>query len=90
MPRSNKPTKPELTPEYLMTIKLVDEFRKTWASQFKISGMDPMLFSRLSLVALTQFSAITAVDIGMQTEQFLAVCKANFENAYANAPKFGP
>lgn len=90
MPRvTNKPPEPELTSEYLLTVKLVSEFRQAWIDQFKAAGVSQVLFSRLSLVAMTQVAAITGVDIGMNEQQFLAVCRANFQQAYANAPKFG-
>lgn len=87
--KTNKPPEPAPTPEYLLTVKLLNEFRQLWADQLKESGVSSVLFSRLSLVALTQVAAIVAVDVGMTPEQFLAVCRANFNEAYSKAPKFG-
>lgn len=89
MPRNKRKVDVVPSPEEQMVAKLLGIFQQAWSINSKDTGMDPLLYSRLSLVALTQFSAITAVDIGMQPEQFLAVCKANFENAYAQAPRFG-
>ncbi len=77
------------TPEYLLTVKLLNEFRQLWVDQMKESGVSAVLYSRLSLVALTQMAAIVGVDIGMTPEQFINVCRANFNEAYSKAPKFG-
>jgi hypothetical protein len=93
MPRKvKKPAEPApvQTADYLLTVKLLNEFRHTWTEQFKEAGVSATLFSRLSLVAMTQVAAIVGVDVGMTQEQFLAVCRANFNEAYSKAPKFGP
>ncbi len=47
-----------------------------------------MDFSRISLVALNQVAAITSVDIGMTPDQFTAMCRGAYMEAYAKAPKF--
>lgn len=75
-------------PKYILTKKLVSEFMKTWHEQNKESGVDEVLFSQLSVVALSQVAAIIGVDIGMRAEQFSNVCQANFKQAYDIAPKF--
>ena len=45
-------------------------------------------FTRISIVSLTQIAAVCAVDVGLTEEQFLATCKANFETAQKNAPRW--
>lgn len=84
MPKINKA--PEQSPDYLMTVKLIEAFRKVWVEQS--TGVEPVLFSRLSVVALTQLSAMLGVDVGMTQEQYMAVCQANFIEAFRKAPKF--
>lgn len=80
----------QATPEYELTVKLLNEFRELWVKQFaEPHGMDAMLFSRISIVALTQLGAIVAVDVGMNPDQWLAVCNAQFTEAFRNAPRFG-
>lgn len=81
--------KAEVHPDYLLTQKLIGEFRQFWIEKLRESGAANVKFTRLSVVALTQVAAILAVDAGMQPEQFTAVCMANFKEAYARAPKFG-
>jgi hypothetical protein len=83
-----RPPQQEMTPDYLLTTKILNAYKDAWAIQLKESGADPMLYARLSVVAMSQWLAIVGVDIGMSQEQFLAVCKANFETAYQKAPKF--
>lgn len=90
MPKTtNKPSEPEPTPEFLLTVKLLSEFRQLWVDQFKESGVSAVLFSRLSIVAMTQIAAIVGVDVNMTQEQFMAVCRANFDEAFKKAPRFG-
>ena len=75
--------------EYKITAKILSDFRDLWVEQFKQAGVDSVLFSRLSVVALTQLSAIIAVDVGMQPEQFSSICSAQFTEANKRAPRFG-
>ncbi len=77
------------SPEYLLTMKLLNAFNDTWKEQARQAGVDPVLYSRLSMVALSQLAAQLAVDVGMKPEQFAAVCQAQFTQAYQRAPKFG-
>ena len=53
------------------------------------AGTDMVTLTRMSVLALSQYSAVLAVDVNMIEDQFLAVNKANFQEAYAKAPKFG-
>lgn len=80
-----------MSPEFIMTMNLLNEFRQVWLDKMKGrgEGVSESVYSRLSLVALTQLSAIIGVDIGMNASQFTAVCRANFDAAYERAPKFG-
>jgi hypothetical protein len=78
-------------PEYVLTMKLVDGFMtksQEHQEHNTESRVDPVRFAQLSVVALTQVAAIIGVDVGMTLDQFLAVSKANFEQAYVKAPKF--
>lgn len=75
-------------PEYVLTKKLVSEFMKAWHEQMADSGVGQVRYSQLSVVALTQVAAIAGVDVGMNIDQFTAVCQANFKQAYDIAPKF--
>ena len=50
--------------------------------------MDPVVFSRVSVVTLTQVAAVTAVDVGMGEDQFLNTCKANYKEAEKRAPRW--
>lgn len=90
MPRIkvNAPAVTGPSPEYLLTVKLLNEFRQSWINQMQESGVSQVLYSRLSVVALTQVAAIAAVDVGMTPEQFVDVCRANFDEALKKAPKF--
>jgi hypothetical protein len=67
---------------------LCDVFWKTWQLNQKPSELDPVKYSRLSVVSLTWLASVVAVDVHLTEEQFLDVCRANFREAYAKAPKF--
>lgn len=83
-------TNGEQSADYQLTMKMLNEFRQTWQKLYMEAEVDPMVFSRLSVVALSQLTAIVAVDVGMTLEQFSNVCRAQHEEAYRRAPKFGP
>lgn len=51
--------------------------------------VDMVTLTRMAVLSLSQYSAVLAVDVGMTEAQFLSVNKANFNEAYAKAPKFG-
>lgn len=87
MPKMNDTPQPN--PEYQVATKVFKAFRDTWIEQGKEAGVDPMDYSKLSLVAMAQLAAIVAVDIHMPQDNFQNVCRACFEQAYKNAPKFG-
>jgi hypothetical protein len=77
------------SPEYQLTSILLTELQETWKRLYAEHGKDPMLFSRMSVVAFSQLAAVMAVDVEMNLQQFTAVCKAQHEIAYKQAPKFG-
>lgn len=81
--------KQDISPEYQLTAKLLEAFRDTWVSKNGEGLADPVTFSRMSVVALSQLAAIVGVDVGMTLDQFTAICRANFQQAYEKAPKFG-
>ena len=80
---------PAPDPHYEMTLKLLNDLKNFWAKQLKDAPADDVTFARLSVVALTQFSAMLGVDVGMTEEQFVKICKVQFKESYSRAPKFG-
>jgi hypothetical protein len=60
-----------------------------WKDHRDVSGLDAMVYSRLSVVSLSHVASIAAVDVGMTEDQFCDVCRANFKEAHARAPRFG-
>jgi len=91
MPRikADTPKVEDPSPEYLLHVKIVNEMRQFWVDGMRDAGVSQVLYSRISVVALSQLSAIIGVDVGMTEQQFLSVCKANFDEAFKNAPRFG-
>ena len=90
MPRkANGHQEPEPNPDFEMMTHILNDLRHFWATECNSSGVDPVRFGRLGIVALTQWTAIVGVDLGMQEEQFMAVCRANFQEAFKRAPRFG-
>ena len=51
---------------------------------------DALTFTKMGIVALSSYSSILAVDVGMTEEQFRALNDALFKETYRQAPKFGP
>ena len=45
-------------------------------------------FARFSIVVAVQMAAVLAVDTYMTEDQFIALCKANYEGAHKQSPKF--
>lgn len=80
---------PPLNLEQKLANDLLTAFRNTWVNEFKKAGGSQVTFARISVVALSQLAAMVGVDVGMNTEQFTNVCKANFDEAHKRAPKFG-
>ena len=69
---------------------LLEEGWELWREHRDLNkAMGPQKFSRTSIVALTNIAAVTAVDVGMDEEQFLRTCKANYAVAVKNAPRWG-
>jgi len=75
--------------DYALGVKMLKDIRAFWAEQTTDTTVDQVRLYRLGVITFSQWAAILGVDIGMTTEQFTNVCRANFEQAYANAPKFG-
>lgn len=88
MPKANGPTPIASDEDYQIMLKTLEAMQAFWIQQVKESGIDEVKFSRLGLVAVTQWASIVAVDIGMSLEQFGAVCQANYKTSYAKAPRF--
>ena len=72
----------------ILVVKLWEIWKehREWCKAQKI---DPVIYSRVSVVSLTQIAAVTAIDVGMTEEQFLNTCKANFQEADKKAPRWG-
>jgi len=75
-------------PHYELTKQILNELREFWMDQNKSNRADEITFSRLSVVAYTQFSAMVAVDSGMGEDQFVNICRLQFEEAFRRAPKW--
>ena len=71
--------------------KLIGSLWEIWKDHRSINAenIDPDKYARLSIVSLTQVASVIAVDVGMDQEQFLKICEANFRDALAKAPKWG-
>lgn len=76
---------PELMVEYQ---RLYTGIWKWWEGMHQ-PEVDPVIHTKATVIALTQFIAVLAVDVGMTSEQFLKVCEAQWIAAYSKAPKFG-
>lgn len=87
MPRIQKP-QAVLSPELILTNKLISEFRQMWVDQLKEAGVSHMDYSRLSLLALMQVAAVVAVDIDMRPEQFAGMALGSFKEIHKKAPRF--
>lgn len=87
MPKVKKP-EVVLSPELILTNKLITEFRQLWVDQLKEAGVSHVQYSRLSLLALLQVAAVVGVDLGMQSKQFTAMALGSFEEAHKRAPRF--
>lgn len=90
MPRKQpNGTAAEQSPDYILTTRLIEAYRETWLAEKATSGVSEMHYSRLSVVAMTMLAGVVGVDVGMSRDQFVAVCAANFDQALAQAPRFG-
>jgi len=93
MPKAVNKAAPKPTPEqeadYALSVKMIQDIRDFWVKQSADTTIDQFKLYRIGVVAFSQWASILGVDIGMTVEQFTNVCRANFEQAYAQAPKFG-
>jgi hypothetical protein len=91
MPAKKTNDELDLTPEYKLATKLLNAHKSLWVREMKKAGkadIDPVMYSRISIVALTQLAAMVGVDVMMEHQQFAAVCNAQFAEAYRRAPRF--
>ena len=81
---------PGVNPEYL---KMHTEYLKdswlAWSKHRDLNKPKYHEFYRVAVVTLTQQAATLAVDVNLTEEQFLATCKANFQEALRRAPRWG-
>jgi hypothetical protein len=86
----NQPVEnPHAEADMQLAAGLLHALKGAWLAHLKESGAAQIRHARLTVVAATQLAAIIGVDIGMTADQFANVCKANFDEAYRRAPKFG-
>jgi hypothetical protein len=74
---------------YEMHKRLLEDLWKTWGKHRDLNKPKYHEFYRVAVVTLTQQAATLAVDVNMTEEQFLATCKANFQEALRRAPRWG-
>lgn len=68
---------------------IVNKLKAVWQnSKPDDNSVDTLCYSKLSVISFTHWAAIVAVDCGMDVDQFLKVCEANFREAYEKAPKW--
>ena len=89
MPKVEKVTMVTMSPQQQLALKLFEDFRASYIKMSANNQEDVILFQRMCILALSQLAAVLAVDVAMQPDQFLNVCRCNFDEAYKNAPKFG-
>jgi hypothetical protein len=80
--------KVEPTPDFQEAVAILGEVRGLWQRLMQDTPTDPVIHTRLGVVAFTQWAAMLGVDVGMTQEQFTAVCEAQFKAAYDRAPRF--
>lgn len=78
----------EVDPNKKLLTDLLRQYQSGYLSMTQLNLADPVLLCKLSVVALSQLSAMHAVDVGMNPEQFFNICKANYSEAFKRAPKF--
>jgi hypothetical protein len=74
--------------EYQLNQKIIDAIREAWGRALEDSGADPVMYSRISVLALLQIAAVVAVDCTMQKPNFVALCDHLFDEAFTKAPRF--
>jgi len=82
----------EVIPAELFSIHqaLLKEGWGVWATHRDLNKeIGQEKFSRISIVTFTHLAAVTAVDVGMGESDFLATCKANYQEAVRRAPRWG-
>ena len=87
----NESTAKELTGDLFDAHKkLLDETWVLWREHCKLNKViGQEKFSRISIVTMTHIAAVTAVDVGMNKQQFLQTCEANYDAAVRRAPRWG-
>jgi hypothetical protein len=88
MPKVNGAHAPQENPHYQLTMLLLTEFKNKFGELAAKNLAEPVIFSTMSTVALSQLAAVIAVDVGMNQDQFAAVCRSNYEEAFKRAPRF--
>ena len=69
---------------------LMQALWKMWREHKELhKPLEEGIYSRISILTATQMAAITAIDVGLPEEQFLDICRENYQEAYRRTPKFG-
>lgn len=63
---------------------------RTWYSQeVPMYSMDQVLLNKIISSCFVQYSAVLAIDCGVDKAAFMKVVETMFDAVYASAPKFG-
>ncbi len=81
---------PEASAEYKTAQALLSTLAEWYITQVELQpASERVWFTRLVVVALSQYSATLAVDVGLPEPSFVKICELSFKEAYDKAPKFG-
>lgn len=78
----------QVNPHQQLAKEILEQFRLSFMTMVNEKKAEPILLSRLSVVALTQLAAVIAIDVGMQSDQFINISRCNFDEALKRAPRF--
>jgi hypothetical protein len=67
---------------------LVADLWLIWQKHRTATLLEPVAYQKVSVVATSHVAAVTAVDCKMTLDQFINVCKANYQEAHKRAPKW--
>lgn len=61
-----------------------------WQERYKAEQpKDPVVYQRVVTAAIVKYAAEVATDVQMDEEQFLLICRCEFQGAQARASKWG-
>lgn len=71
---------------------LLPEISAWWVAkrdEFTKQGLDPVSFSKISVISILTYAAMVAVDAPLTKEQFVELCNNAWEDAFNKAPRWG-